>query len=487
MKKVFLFVAIMFTANFSQAQWQPDIRLTNNPANSFVSINDNAKVITANGDTLRVVWEDYRDVNYEIYYKQSTDGGISWGADTRLTNADDYSVDPGLLVSGSVVHVVWTDSRDGNDEIYYKQSTDGGISWGAEIRLTYSDSASESPAMAVTGSVIYVVWYDWRNATSYWDSDIYYKTSTDGGLSWGSDIRLTNTPSYSGFPGVAVSGSVVHVVWEDDRNGGTGDVYYKRSTDGGLTWGPDTRLTDNPANSWDPCIAVNNDVVRIVWEDDRDGNYEIYYKQSTDGGITWEADTRLTNNPADSYYPTIAISGSMLHVVWQDNRYGNDEIYYKQSLDDGVSWGADTRLTNATGDSQDAFIAVTDSVVHVAWNDKRDGNWEIYYKRNPAGGFPVGIENDKINNNGQQIIIYPNPASNIIHINFNNYSNLTAVQAGENKVLSIRNILGEELLRKQIQNGESVIDVSGLQKGFYFMSLTTGAKQSISTKLIIQK
>jgi hypothetical protein len=26
-------------------------------------------------------------------------------------------------------------------------------------------------------------------------------------------------------------------------------------------------------------------------------------------------------------------------------------------------------------------IAVTDSFVHVVWSDNRDGNWEIYYKR----------------------------------------------------------------------------------------------------------
>jgi hypothetical protein len=119
--------------------------------------------------------------------------------------------------------------------------------------------------------------------------------------------------------------------------------------------------------------------------------------------------------------------------------------------------------------------------------DDRDGNDEIYYKRNPYGNVPVGIRNDLAANSGQQISIFPNPASTIIHISFNNYSNLPTGQAGEKTILTIRNILGEELLSKQIQNDITVIDVSGLQKGLYFAEIKSGNKQTVSTKLIIQK
>jgi hypothetical protein len=71
--------------------------------------------------------------------------------------------------------------------------------------------------------------------------------------------------------------------------------------------------------------------VHTVWQDNRDGNYEIYYKRSTDGGVSWETDTRLTNNTAGSWYPSIAVSGSIVHTVWSDDRDGNDEIYYKRN------------------------------------------------------------------------------------------------------------------------------------------------------------
>jgi len=117
-------------------------------------------------------------------------------------------------------------------------------------------------------------------------------------------------------------------------------------------WQSDVRLTNNDSisypysfnNAW--CVASSGSVVHVVWFDKRDGNYEIYYKRSTDAGVNWGTDTRLTSNSSDSRYPSVAVSGSVIHVVWYDNRDGNNEIYYKRSTDAGVSWGADTRVTN---------------------------------------------------------------------------------------------------------------------------------------------
>ena len=106
----------------------------------------------------------------------------------------------------------------------------------------------------------------------------------------------------------------------------------------------------------------------------------------------------------------------------------------------------------------------------------------VYYEGESQGScktvdVAVGIAPD-----GQQPVlsVYPNPASNFVHIRFNNNSN-------ENTVLTMRNIIGEELLSKEIQNDESVIDVSGLQNGLYFIGLKTGNNQTVSSKLLILK
>jgi len=155
-------------------------------------------------------------------------------------------------------------------------------------------------------------------------------------------------------------------------------------------WQNDVRLTNDPGwsttsfnNAW--CIASNGDTIHVVWYDNRDGNYEIYYKRSVDGGSNWESDLRLTNNSASSEMPSISVSGSFVHIVWYDFRDGNNEIYYNRSTDSGTSWGLDTRLTDQSSNSDYPCISASGNNVNIVWRDGRDGNWEIYYKNSTDG------------------------------------------------------------------------------------------------------
>jgi len=109
--------------------------------------------------------------------------------------------------------------------------------------------------------------------------------------------------------------------------------------------------------------------------------WEIYYLRSTDGGVTWDSPTRLTESPGPSARPSIAMAGNDLHVVWFDGRDGNAEIYYKHSPNRGATWGPDVRLTFAPADSMHPSVAASGKTAHVVWFDRRDGDAEIYYKR----------------------------------------------------------------------------------------------------------
>ncbi len=218
-KSIFFFVIFLilhssFLIISCFAQWQPDVRLTNNSYESYTTRN-NAWCVGGSGNVVHVVWADYRDGNSEIYYKRSTNSGTNWQSDVRLTNNASGSLEPSIAVSSSTVHVVWSESRDGNWEIYYKRTTNSGTNWQSDVRLTNNASGSLGPSMAVSGSIVHVVWYDNRDG----NEEIYYKRSTNGGVNWQSDVRLTNNTSNSSFPSVAVSGSVVHVVWYDNRDG----------------------------------------------------------------------------------------------------------------------------------------------------------------------------------------------------------------------------------------------------------------------------
>ncbi len=395
----------LLTALPVYADWGADTRLTNATGNS------KEPSVAVSGNNVHVVWYDSRDGNEEIYYARSTDGGTTWGANVRLTTkASGNSDNPSIAVSGNTIHVVWYDNRDGNPEIYYKRSTDGGTTWGADTRLTNAAGNSYTPSIAVWGDTVHVAWHD--NRTGF--EEIYYNRSSDGGTTWGADTRLTNAGVDAALASIAVSGNNIHVVWQDLRWGpGNWEIYYIRSTDGGLTWDPETRLTNAPSVSERASMAVSGSNIHVAWKDRRNSNGDIYYKRSTDGGTTWGADTRLVDSPEVSDRPFIAVSGNNVHVAWQDNRgqyYPIWEIYYKLSADGGTTWGADTRLSYTPDSSEIPVIAVSGNNVHVAWQEyllvaPGVHNFEIYYKKYTAPAPTITSFNPTSGTSGTQVII----------------------------------------------------------------------------------
>lgn len=481
MKKLLaLITLIILNSTNLFSQWQPDVRLTNDGGYSFLSYN-NARCLAASGNFLHVIWYDTRYGNWELFYKRSTNMGVTWEADVNLTNYDNLiSAFPSIAVSGVNVYVVWDDSRDGNNEIYFKRSTDQGLTWETDTRLTHNYAYSLNPSLAVSGSELHVVWRDSRDG----NAEIYYKRSTDGGISWEADKRLTDNPSTSANASVAVSQLLVSVVWEDSRQGNT-EIYYKHSIDGGSNWSSDTRLTSTSANSNNPSVAIAGSVVHVIWEDRPEVQPEIYYQRSTDGGTTWETETRLTNDQNVSEYPSLAVSGSVLHTVWSDrSSSSSSEVYYNRSIDGGVNWESDTRLTDSLGLSDFPKIAISGSVLHTLWRDDRGGNLEIYYKCNPDGNV-TGIETVKSDLPEEYFLNqnYPNPFNPSTKIGYvipNGVRNLVT--------LKVYDVLGNEvatLVNEEKTAGSYEVDfnASQLSSGIYFYKLTVGS--FIETKKMI--
>jgi hypothetical protein len=139
-----------------------------------------------------------------------------------------------------------------------------------------------------------------------------------------------------------------------------------------------------------PSIVVSGSFVHVVWQDEQDWNDEIYYRRSTDAGLTWGSQIRLTNAIDKSRTASITADGSNVHVVWSDMRDGNYEIYYMNSHDNGTYWEVDERLTTENEVSRHPSIAVFEDWVHVVWTDERDGNSEIYYMSDPSGNSDCG-------------------------------------------------------------------------------------------------
>ncbi len=279
-----------------------------------------------------------------------------------------------MAVWDATVHVIWGEAEAPNN-LYYIRSADKGVTWNDAMKVSLTPSGSAYPSIAVEDSLVYVLWQDWRDG----NLEMYFRRSSDDGQTWDDEVRLTTDPARSRFGSMAASGTFVHVVWEDNRNA-TDEVYYKRSVDAGQTWDADVRLVQIPSDSCFPCVAVKDSNVYVVWSDARSGSREIYFKRSADAGMTWSEDTRLTDDPASSWMPTIEVQDSVIYLAWMDRRFDyNFEIFTEYSLDRGETWSSPSRVSNAAGYSMNPSLAARDSSIYVSWHDTRDGNFEIYF------------------------------------------------------------------------------------------------------------
>ena len=207
------------------------------------------------------------------------------------------------------------------------------------------------PGHATPRDLVHVAWWD----DTPGESEIFVKR--DGADFDPSTVNLSNNPTNSNNPALAVSGSNVYVVWADNSLGNE-DIFYKRSLDGGATFGAEINLSMNLGTSTVPSIVVSGDNVYVVWMDDTDGNFEIFYKRSLDGGASFvEPTENLSDNAGNSLSPVIASVGDIIHVVWQDNEPGNYEIFYRRSLDAGSSFLDAENLSDNSGNSEVPAIA----------------------------------------------------------------------------------------------------------------------------------
>ncbi|MCK4443472.1 MAG: hypothetical protein KAW09_02945, partial [Thermoplasmata archaeon] len=293
---------------------------------------------------------------------------------------------PSIAADGGQAHVLWTDQGGADEDIYHRHFD--GIAWQPEEEIS-TDAGTEyqrAPAIAVAGDRAHAVWFDSGDG----DVDIYYRYF-DGTI-WQPEVEISNDAGNENqwTPSIAVDGNEVHIVWEDQGGGGDPDIHYRHFD--GIAWQPEIEISTDVASELqvDPSIAVDSGRVHVVWQDDGDGDYDIYYRHFD--GIAWqnEVEISLDSGWEDQKEPSITVEGDEVHVVWTDQGDGDQDIYYR--FFNGTGWEQELEIsTDVTSENQNTpSISVLDGAAHVVWVDYEDGDGDgdIYYRRGIEAVLP---------------------------------------------------------------------------------------------------
>jgi hypothetical protein len=379
----------------SGVTWQARVNLSNSPGSS------EAPVISVSGSNVYVSWVQASD----IFLRRSLDNGATWKSPINLSNSIGSSLYQKLAVSGSNVYVIWQDDTFGNNEILLRRSTDGGATWKQFVNLSNNPGHSEFSHIAVSGSNVYVVW--WQTSADQKSSDIFLVRSTDKGATWKPKVNLSSNPGHSSFPEIAVSGSNVYVVWtQSNKAGNSDDVFFMRSTDGGATWGSKVNISNDEATgTYAPEIAVSGTNIYVVWAGlvRQDEGTDILFRRSADNGATWKPKFNISNDPTQSLNHKIAAAGSNVYIVWSDKWDTDPDVLFRRSTDNGATWKSVNNFSNNPTDTHNPQVIAIASEVYVVWSDLVSLNYDVMLKRSTSSGAIWNPLKNLSNNAGTSI------------------------------------------------------------------------------------
>ena len=329
--------------------------------------------ISVDGFNIHLIWFDLINgtgsgalcsgTAFGTYYVHSFDNGATWSEPIIVSGSDSLGASPSdILAYNDTIHALWWDWKhnysgkptEATDQLFYRRSFDGGLTWEDEQRLTSTPGRSQEGILVLDGrnNILHLVYHE-----GYPNIEIYYMQSRDNGETWEDGLgnplsrrNLSNDTTMSAPVSIALSSRAMHVVWVDERwSGGLAyyKIYYIHSEDNSVTWSDRTVLVDNNGIGRDPYtlrgryadkpeIFSRGEELFMFWFDTRDDNFtgEVYFKYSPDAGSNWTEDERLTySENAWSLWPTAAFFNQFIHLVWFDERHGYRiyEIYYKRS------------------------------------------------------------------------------------------------------------------------------------------------------------
>jgi hypothetical protein len=322
-----------------------------------------------------------------------TPGGVRSGAAFTISAGAGRQFDPAAAFDGTNYVVTWTNNNLGVNLFGARVSTArvvldtrtegltanvGGIS----ISSVPNSNQEASSLSCVPGACV-VAWQESRNleTTSF---DIYsQRLSVSPALANNGPEILVSTANRPQFaPALATNGADFFAAWQDDRDANVNTVFGARLTAAGaVTDGNGLMLVTGNNRENTPAVGRAGKIFGVFWSDSRSFGTDIELVRFTEVGTKLDATARAISNAVFSQAsPAVTSSAGDYLVVWNDARNGIDRDIFaaRVTATAVVRDPTGIPITTATGDQLVPDIATNGTVSLVAWQDRRNGNFDIF-------------------------------------------------------------------------------------------------------------
>jgi hypothetical protein len=165
-----------------------------------------------------------------------------------------------------MAYVAWRDLTPGaTGDIFFSAVSDTGTISVSSVNLSNNAGTSTNPSIDVDSNDVYVAWQD--NLTSGGTNfDIFLRHSSNNGVSFDSQVNLSNTNTASSFPSITALGNDVNVAWTElVATPSNTDVLFRTSPDKTATFGGLLNLSGDATASNAPIVDTTSTNVNVIW------------------------------------------------------------------------------------------------------------------------------------------------------------------------------------------------------------------------------
>jgi hypothetical protein len=263
---------------------------------------------------------------FNVVFTKSTNHGQSWSTPVKTYGQVSWNDKPVLAMSndGQDVYVSFNGPNAGDP--WVAQSHNGGTTWtqtkivdGPRYYFAYDADVSANGWIVFSESAID---YGGQGSTPSGLVQHHALVSKNQGASW-QDVLVDSveigescvaagcsSDFYIGHSGISAdaAGNLVMVYDGATTPGGKQLIFSRRSTDGGVTWSARTTLSPVTEQSTAPTVESRAAGDVRVWFAQTSGGshdaWNIWYRSSTDGGVTWTAPVKISDASTGAGYKT---------------------------------------------------------------------------------------------------------------------------------------------------------------------------------------